>query len=116
MNGGTPLAARKSGLQGRPSTMVDSIPRVRNGAARSVLLSAAATAALLAVSLAAAQQPPAHPPAQPPPAPMAPASTPAQEALRTVLAKRLPGKTHVLPATMETTQWGWFNKAEPAVL
>jgi acetamidase/formamidase len=81
-----------------------------------MLLSAAATAALLAVSLAAAQQPPAQPAAQPAPAPMAPASTPAQEALRTVLAKRLPGKTHVLPATMETTQWGWFNNAQPPVL
>jgi acetamidase/formamidase len=96
--------------------MFDSIARARNGAARSVLLSAAATAALLAVSLAAAQQPPAQPPAQPAPAPMAPASTPAQEALRTVLAKRLPGKSHVLPATMETTQWGWFNNAQPPVL
>jgi acetamidase/formamidase len=47
---------------------------------------------------------------------MAPPSTPEQEALRTVPAKRLPGKTHVLPATMETTQWGWFNNAQPPVL
>ncbi|HXW24647.1 MAG TPA: acetamidase/formamidase family protein [Xanthobacteraceae bacterium] len=47
---------------------------------------------------------------------MAPASTPAQEALRVVPAKRLSGKVHVLPATMETTQWGWFNNAQPPVL
>lgn len=31
-------------------------------------------------------------------------------------AKRFPGKTHLLPATMETTQWGWFNNAQPPVL
>jgi acetamidase/formamidase len=36
--------------------------------------------------------------------------------LRLVPAKRLPGKTHLLPATMETTQWGWFNNAQPPVL
>ncbi len=93
------------------------MPRARGCAARSMLLSAAAAACLFVASFAAAQQPPAQPPAaQPAPAPMAPASTPAQEALRTVLAKRLPGKTHVLPATMETTQWGWFNNAQPPVL
>ena len=94
------------------------MPRARGCAARSMLLSAAAAACLFGASFAAAQQPPAQPPAaaQPAPAPMAPASTPAQEALRTVLAKRLPGKTHVLPATMETTQWGWFNNAQPPVL
>jgi len=79
-------------------------------------LLAAAAASLLAVSFAAAQQPATPPAAQPAPAPMAPPSTPAQEELRTVLAKRLPGKTHVLPATMETTQWGWFNNAQPPVL
>jgi acetamidase/formamidase len=79
-------------------------------------LLAAAAASLLAVSFAAAQQPATPPAAQPAPAPMAPPSTPAQEELRTVLAKSLPGKTHVLPATMETTQWGWFNNAQPPVL
>src|SRR5215813_11445049 len=25
-------------------------------------------------------------------------------------------KIHVLPATLETTQWGWFNNAQPPVL
>jgi acetamidase/formamidase len=45
-----------------------------------------------------------------------PASTPQQEELRLLLAKRYPGKTHVLPATLETTQWGWFNNAQPPVL
>src|ERR1700731_5192650 len=27
-----------------------------------------------------------------------------------------PGKTHLLPATLETTQWGWFDNAQPPVL
>ena len=27
-----------------------------------------------------------------------------------------PGKLHLLPATMETTQWGWFDNAQPPVL
>ena len=27
-----------------------------------------------------------------------------------------PGTTHFLPATLETTQWGWFNNAQPPVL
>ena len=94
----------------------------------------------IAVSVAAAQQPAAPPPppaatTQPaapaaatppaapaavPPAPViqpfAPASTPDQEQLRVVPAKRYPGKVHLLPATMETTQWGWFNNAQPPVL
>jgi acetamidase/formamidase len=95
----------------------------------------------LAVSVTAAQQPaapaptaPATPPAATQPAapaaatqpaptspapviqPFAPASTPDQEQLRVVPAKRYPGKVHLLPATMETTQWGWFNNAQPPVL
>jgi acetamidase/formamidase len=32
------------------------------------------------------------------------------------VASRLPGKTHLLPATLETTQWGWFDNAQPPVL
>ena len=32
--------------------------------------------------------------------------------LMVVPASRLPGKVHVLPATLETTQWGWFDNAE----
>lgn len=82
----------------------------------------AAGAFVLAASLAGAQQtpptPPAPPPAATPPpqAPLSPASTPEQDKLRTVPAKRFAGKTHLLPATMETTQWGWFNNAQPPVL
>jgi acetamidase/formamidase len=32
------------------------------------------------------------------------------------VASRLPGKVHLLPATLETTQWGWFDNAQPPVL
>jgi acetamidase/formamidase len=98
--------------------MFHSIPWARRCAARItlVLLSAAIAAPLLGASFAAAQPAPQPAAAQPAPAPMAPASTPAQETLRVVPAKRLPGKVHVLPATMDTTQWGWFNNAQPPVL
>jgi acetamidase/formamidase len=30
--------------------------------------------------------------------------------------KKIQGKLHLLPATLETTQWGWFNNAQPPVL
>jgi acetamidase/formamidase len=32
--------------------------------------------------------------------------------LMLVPASRYPGNVHVLPATLETTQWGWFDNAE----
>ena len=32
--------------------------------------------------------------------------------LMLVPAGKYPGKVHVLPATLETTQWGWFDNAE----
>jgi len=69
-----------------------------------------------------APQAPGHPalPATAQPAsavvPFVPASTPEQEQLRFVPAKRYGGQVHLLPATMETTQWGWFNNAQPPVL
>ncbi len=79
-----------------------------------------ASALPLMIALAAAQQTPSPHPALPAPAPAevppVPASTPAQEKLRVVPAKHFAGKVHLLPATMETTQWGWFNNAQPPVL
>src|SRR5258708_6265803 len=33
-----------------------------------------------------------------------------------VNASRFPGKVHVLPATLETTQWRWFDNAHAPVL
>ncbi len=35
--------------------------------------------------------------------------------LRTV-GSSYPGTVHLLPATLETTQWGWFDNAEPPVM
>src|SRR5436853_2203838 len=73
-------------------------------------------------SLPGAQQPQTPPASAPvvPPAPaivpFVPASTPEQEQLRFVPAKRHGGQVHLLPATLETTQWGWFNNAQPPVL
>jgi acetamidase/formamidase len=62
--------------------------------------------------------------AQQPAAPAAPAASPTQAVpqigppdpkLQTVA---LPSgkKVHLLPATLETTQWGWFDNAQPPVL
>jgi acetamidase/formamidase len=79
------------------------------------ILAASATLALT-TALSQAQQPATPAPPAPAPIPFVPASTPQQEELRLLLAKRYPGKTHVLPATLETTQWGWFNNAQPPVL
>ena len=31
-------------------------------------------------------------------------------------ASKLSGKVHLLPATLETTQWGWFDNAQAPVL
>lgn len=42
------------------------------------------------------------------------ASSAAAQSLTT--ASRLPGKVHLLPATLETTQWGWFDNAQVPVL
>src|SRR6266496_944494 len=91
---------------------------------RSYALAIVASAVSLMLPFAGAQQTPAPHPSLPastqPEAqsaqPSAPATTPAQEQLRVVPAKRLGAKVHLLPATMETTQWGWFNNAQPPVL
>jgi acetamidase/formamidase len=82
----------------------------------------AASAVALGVSTTVAQQAQAPAPPPPPsqsaqaPVPLVPASTPEQEKLRTVPARQRPGKVHILPATLETTTWGWFNNAQPPVL
>src|SRR5499427_3408902 len=36
----------------------------------------------------------------------------AAQKLMAVPASKYPGRVHVLPATLETTQWGWFDNAE----
>jgi acetamidase/formamidase len=61
-----------------------------------------------------AQQPqPAAAPAAP--TELVPPIGPADPNLRTVPVPD-GSKIHLLPATLETTQWGWFNNAQPPVL
>ena len=40
----------------------------------------------------------------------------AEAQLRIVPASYTTGKVHILPATMETTQWGWFDNSQPPVM
>jgi acetamidase/formamidase len=71
---------------------------------------------LITASAIRAQQPPAAPAAPAaPPAQAVPPIGPADPNLQIV---PMPDgkKVHLLPATLETTQWGWFNNAQPPVL
>src|SRR5450830_1820394 len=85
-----------------------------------------ACGALIIGTAALAQtSPPAPAPAAPAASPYGPTATittpgypgvgPADSTLRVV---GLPSgkKVHLLPATLETTQWGWFDNAQPPVL
>src|SRR5882757_5871658 len=62
-----------------------------------------------------AQQPGPAPALAAPPTQAVPPIGPPDQNLRTVA---LPSgkKVHLLPATLETTQWGWFDNAQPPVL
>jgi len=75
-------------------------------------LIAGATVAVSPIVAAAQGAPPA--PAAPPTEAVPPAGL-ADPALRVV---NLPNgkRIHLLPATLETTQWGWFDNAQPPVL
>src|SRR5437868_7306857 len=92
---------------------------------RVVLIAGSIFASVVPITGAQQPQPPTPPtpaahPALPQPAPaivpFVPAASPGQEQLRFVPAKRYGGQVHLLPATLETTQWGWFNNAQPPVL
>jgi len=39
-----------------------------------------------------------------------------RDQLRQVPARVFPGRVHLLPATLDTVQWGWFDNSEPPVL
>src|SRR5437899_11771295 len=67
---------------------------------------------LIAGTATRAQQPPAPPAA--PPTQAVPPIGPADPKLQVV---PLPDgkRIHLLPATLETTQWGWFDNAQPPV-
>src|SRR5262245_65353574 len=71
-------------------------------------MAGAAAAALIAGALAQGQLPPTA-------TITLPSAGPADPALRMV---PLPNgkKMHLLPATLETTQWGWFDNAQEPVL
>jgi acetamidase/formamidase len=82
---------------------------------RALILVAGATVAaswLVAETVTRAQQ--QQPPYTPPTAAVPPTG-PADPNLRAI---PLPSgkKLHLLPATLETTQWGWFDNAQPPVL
>src|SRR5262249_45040902 len=68
---------------------------------------------LIATTAIRAQQPPAAPSATL--APTVPPIGPVDPNLRVVPTPD-GKKVHVLPATLETTQWGWFDNAQPPVL
>ena len=91
---------------------------------RAALGAAAFLAAFLAAGAAASAQtqtsavgtaPPPYPPTATITTPGYPASGAPDPSLRVLNA---PGgkKIHMLPATLETTQWGWFDNAQPPVL
>ena len=93
------------------------LSRIAVGACGALIIGTAA--------LAQTSPPPAPAPAAPaasqlPPTatittPGYPAAGPADPKLRVV---GLPNgkKVHLLPATLETTQWGWFDNSQPPVL
>jgi acetamidase/formamidase len=72
----------------------------------------AGVAWLHGAGIVAAQQ---QPPAYTPPTQAVPPIGPADPNLRAI---PLPNgkKLHLLPATLETTQWGWYDNAQPPVL
>jgi acetamidase/formamidase len=79
----------------------------------SAVVGALAGAALISSPALLAQQSPSAPAS--PPTEAIPAIGPADPNLRVVQlanGKRI----HLLPATLETTQWGWFDNAQPPVL
>src|ERR1035438_7976921 len=82
-----------------------------------------ACGALVIGTAALAQtSPPAPAPAAAPISPTATITTPGYPAVgpadSTLRVVGLPGgkKVHLLPATLETTQWGWFDNSQPPVL
>jgi len=78
-------------------------------------LSAGGVAAAIGITAYAQPAPPAPAPLPPTTTVSLPSPGPADPNLRVVT---MPNgkKLHLLPATLETTQWGWFDNAQPPVL
>jgi acetamidase/formamidase len=74
----------------------------------------AATVPLLAGAVAAQQSPPAAGAPQAATSGAGPIAGPLDPSLMTVPAT--PDRMHLLPATLETTQWGWYDNGQPPVL
>src|SRR5215468_467529 len=94
--------------------MTHTMPLYRATLGAIVLLAAGATASAQTPTSAAGTAPP-YPPTATITTPGYPAPGPADLSLRVLT---MPGgkKMHLLPATLETTQWGWFDNAQPPVL
>jgi acetamidase/formamidase len=95
-------------------THTTSLLRATLGAA-GLLVAGVAASAQTQTSSAGTAAAPAYPPTATITTPGYPALGPADPDLRVL---NVPGgkKVHVLPATLETTQWGWFDNAQPPVL
>ncbi len=74
----------------------------------SVIAALAGSIFVAMIGVASAQTQPPNPP------PPEPVRSTLDEAL--MKAPTTKGQVHLLPATIETTQWGWFNNAQPPVL
>src|SRR5215831_18211672 len=94
--------------------MTHTLPLLRATLGAAVLLAAGAEASAQTQTSAASTAPP-YPPTATITTPGYPAPSAADPTLRVLNA---PGgkKIYVLPATLETTQWGWFDNAQPPVL
>jgi acetamidase/formamidase len=98
------------------------LSRIALGAGGALIIAAAALAQTSPPTPAPAAGPAAAAPAASPFPPTATVNTPGYPGVGPADAKlralNLPnGKTmHLLPATLDTTQWGWFDNAQPPVL
>jgi acetamidase/formamidase len=98
------------------------LSRIALGAGGALIIAAAALAQTSPPTPAPAAGPAASAPAASPFPPTATVNTPGYPGVGPADAKlralNLPnGKTmHLLPATLDTTQWGWFDNAQPPVL
>ena len=120
------------------------LSRIALGAGAALIIATAAVAQTPPPAPAPAASPPAAPapaasppaapaPAATAPAPAAPAAAAPQFPPTATIANGYPGvgpadsslrvaalpngkKVHLLPATLDTTQWGWFDNAQPPVL
>src|ERR1700694_4243760 len=95
-----------------PSTLLS---RIALGAGGALILGATALAQTSPSPAPAPAAAPQFPPTATITTPGYPGVGPADPQLRVVVTPT-GKKVHILPATLETTQWGWFDNAQPPVL